>query len=155
MTSISKLSTIPKGERKKNYLDDAFPMCAVGSDHCKKPPRQIQIFTSFCDNCGKECHEDCGELLDVPHKFLGDEPGFYCIVCIRKLPRSLYPKIPKDGVPLNIPKSCDDGSALFEMFMVKRKKLLERKLSKKKSLDHSFKYTTHSSKTRVSRLSIH
>jgi hypothetical protein len=95
------------------------------------PSGAYQIFTSFCDNCGEECHEDCGELLDVPHKFLGDEPGFYCIKCLDTLPRFLYPRIPSDGIPRNVPKQCDDGTLVFERFMEKRKKLISKEKSKK------------------------
>ena len=154
MSKMSTMSKAGKKNAKKSSFVNPWPICAVGKENCKKPLGRYQIFTDFCDNCGKECHEGCGELLDVPHKFIGDEPGFYCVRCLVKLPRSLYPRIPVDGVTQNIPKCCDDGSLCFETFMTERKKMVAKaakKESKNKLPSTSFSYATRSVTTRVMR----
>ena len=156
--AMSNQSKMSKGQDKgkdKSYkicgFKDPFPICPVGKDYCKMPRCPYQIFTSFCDNCGKECHEGCGELLDVPHKFLGDEPGFYCLKCIDILPRSLYPRIPCDGIPRNGPNHCDDGSVGFEEYMLKRKRMVAKEKAKKKKDRSSGLYHTRASVARFLR----
>lgn len=151
MTNQSKMSKSDDKKGIKCGFNDPFPICPVGKAYCKMPQCPYQIFTSFCDNCGKECHEGCGELLDVPHKFLSDEPGFYCLKCLDILPRSLYPRMPCDGIPRNIPDTCDDGSLGFQEFMKKRKRMISKEKSKNKKSRPSFLYTTRASVTRLMR----
>lgn len=106
--------------------DGPFPICSVGEHLCKHPAYQYQIFTEYCDHCRKHCHEPCGEHLDVPDKILETEPGFYCSKCIPFLPKMLYPKIPKNGIPRNVPKKDHDGES-FDLYMAKRKEMMNGK----------------------------
>ena len=149
MASLSKTTETDKNPHRKSSFIDPFPVCPVGKGFCKMPSCPYQIFTSFCDNCGKECHEDCGELLDVPHKFVGDEPGFYCLKCLQILPKTLYPRIPRNGITRHIPKVCDDGTLGFEVFMSKRKEMVAKSETKKKRARPSISYPTRASATRV------
>ena len=129
-----KLTQVPKDITLLNDRIGPFPICCVGEYLCKHPGYQWQIFNDSCDHCLKLCHEDCGQLLDVPHKFTEPNTGFYCNNCISFLPKFLYPKIPKNGIPRNVPKNEHDGKS-FEIFMNKRKVMLEQKtatVSKKK-----------------------
>jgi hypothetical protein len=99
-----------------------FPVCCVGRIVCKQPDGFWQQFSSDCDNCSKECHDCCGEHLDVPDKLLETEPGFYCNKCIARLPRYLYPKMPKDGMPRNLPDKPYYGYS-FAKFIDNQKKI--------------------------------
>jgi hypothetical protein len=127
---------------KKVDSDGPFPICNVGEYLCMRPSYQLQIFTDYCEHCGKHCHESCGELLDVPHKFLETEPGFYCNKCITLLPKTLYPKIPKNGIPRNVPKVEHDGES-FEMYMTKRMEVLDGKKATAAKKKEARKVKTH------------
>jgi hypothetical protein len=106
-----------------------YPVCCVGSVMCKHPEPDDQDMTTECDNCDKDCHDCCGQLLDVPDKLFETQPGYYCQKCVARLPRYLYPKIAKDGVAKNIPKEMNHGLSLH-IFLCKQKKLREAKSKK-------------------------
>jgi hypothetical protein len=147
------MSACVVSENKVVDSDGPFPICNVGENLCVRPSYQLQIFTDYCEHCGKHCHESCGELLDVPHKFLETEPGFYCNKCITFLPKMLYPKIPKNGIPRNVPKVEHDGES-FEMYMNKRKELLDRKkatAAKKKETCKDPKHPVVNTRSRTAR----
>ena len=150
MTAMSKPAK-GRSKHKKNTKPSpqgVSPICPVGKDYCKKPGRWYQIYTKFCDNCGEEVHENCVEELDVPHKFKGDDPGFYCFKCIDILPRSLYPRMPSNGISRNIPSHCEDGSLPFEQYMAERKKMISQEKAKKKKTRLSYSYPTRALVTR-------
>jgi hypothetical protein len=151
MSDLSKPAHGPNKHKKDTNSDGVFPICHAGKDYCKRPDRLYQVFTSFCENCGKMCHEGCGELLDVPHKFFGDEPGFYCFKCMHILPRSLYPRMPSNGIPCNIPSYCDDGDLPFKEYMTNRMSSLSKEKAKKKKKRNNYSYPTRGSVTRVLR----
>ena len=116
---LLKPSTKPKE-------DGPYPICKVGEQLCNRPDYELQIFTEYCQHCRGDCHEGCGDFLDVPRKVWDTEPGWYCIKCIACLPKDLYPKIPNNGNPRNIPKREQDGNA-FDMFMTQRLEMIEKK----------------------------
>jgi hypothetical protein len=77
--------------------------------------------TTECDNCNKECHDMCGETRDVPDKLLENFPAFFCLKCLSRLPKRLYPKIPKNGIPVNVTEENHHGYA-FQIYMNKMRK---------------------------------
>jgi hypothetical protein len=67
----------------------------------------------------------CGETRDVPAKILENFPAFFCFKCLSRLPKRLYPKIPKNGIPVNVTEENQHGHA-FKIYMIKmRKKYLK------------------------------
>jgi hypothetical protein len=74
--------------------------------------------TTECDHCNKDCHDMCGETRDVPAKILENFPAFFCLKCLSRLPKRLYPKIPKNGIPVNVTDKNQHGYA-FKIYMNK------------------------------------
>ena len=103
-----------------------LPECCVGGVFCQHPKPADQFMTTECDHCMKDCHDCCGQLLDVPDKLFETQPGFYCNRCVQRLPRYLYPKMPQDGIAQNIPKEYNNGYG-FPLFLKKQNDLWTKK----------------------------
>ena len=131
---------------KKEELLSPFPICCAGDRLCQHPQGMDQRMTSECDHCDKDCHDMCGDVRDVPHKLLENFPGFYCFKCIERLPKRLYPRIPPNGIPVNVPDNNSHGYA-FQVYMNKmRAKFPGKSKSKKKK---SFPTDNYASKKRA------
>jgi hypothetical protein len=121
------------GKEKQDFV------CCAGTVLCKRPDLQ-HFADDDCEHCDEECHVDCGEFLDVPHKIWFGIPGFYCQQCISILPRHLYPKMPRNGKPKNIdtqkaslPLKPMNPNIDFKIFMNKQEtKWARRNYTRKK-----------------------
>lgn len=118
---------------------DEVALCCVGQGYCNRPrDGNCGSQCEDCQHCDEECHFACGEYLDVLAKYFNTEPGFYCNRCIFVLPRYLYPKMPKNGVPRNVPKERAKGLGAaghaFEDYIDRKMKMRATKKAKKEMM---------------------